>query len=56
MEKCWLQGKQILLVSEYYETFADMCRAVSTYYRTARFNPELLKFVNRKAASFCTNL
>ena len=56
MEKCWLQRKQILPVSEYYETFADMCRAASMHYRTARFSPDLLKLVNRKAASFCANL
>ena len=56
MEKCWRQGKQILLILEYYETFADMCRAVSMHYRSARFNPELLKLVNKKVASFCANL
>ena len=31
----WRQGKQVLLVSEYYRTFADMCNAVITYYRTS---------------------
>ena len=56
MEKCWRQGKQILLILEYYETFADMCRAVSMHCRSARFNPELLKFVSKKMASFCANL
>ena len=56
MEECWHQGKRTLLVSEYYKTFSDMCRAVSMYYRTARFKLELLKFANRKAVSFHTNL
>ena len=39
-----------------YMTFADMCSAISTYYRTARFKLDILKFANRKAALFCTNL
>ena len=33
VEECWHQGKRILLVSEYYRTFADMCSAIITYYR-----------------------
>ena len=56
VEECWHQGKRILLVSEYYRTFSDMCRAVSTYYRTARFNLELLKYANRKTELVCRNL
>ena len=32
VEECWHQGKRILLVSEYYKTFVDMCSAISTYY------------------------
>ena len=27
VEECWHQGKRVLLVPEYYKTFADMCRA-----------------------------
>ena len=45
VEECWRQGKCRLLVSEYYRTFSDMCMAISTYYRTARFNLELIKYV-----------
>jgi len=56
VEECWNQGKRMLLVSEYYRTFSDMRRAVSTYYRTARFNLELLKYANRKIELACTNL
>ena len=48
VEECWHQGKRILPVSEYYRTFSDLCRAVSTHCRTARFNLELLKYANRK--------
>ena len=43
-------------VSEYYKTFADMCRVIFMYYRIARFELDLLKFVNRKMALFCTSL
>ena len=56
VEECWYQGKRILLVSEYYRTFSDMYRAVSAYYRTARFNLELLKHTNRKTELVCRNL
>ncbi len=56
VEECWRRGKQVLPVSEYYRTFADMCNAVITYYRTARFKLGILKFAHRKAAPFCTNL
>ncbi len=55
MEECWHQGKRVLLVSEYYKTFQDMRRAVSLYYRTVRFNPDLLKFTGRKYETLCTN-
>ena len=56
VEEAWRQGKQVLLVSEYYRTFADMCNAVTTYYRTVRFKLDILKFAHRKAAPLCTNL
>ena len=26
VEECWRRGKQVLLISEYYKTFVDMCR------------------------------
>ena len=50
------EEKQVLLVSEYYRTFADMCNAVITYYRIVRFKLDILKFAHRKAAPLCTNL
>ena len=55
MEEYGHQGKRVLLVSEYYKTFQDMHRAVSLYYRTVRFNLDLLKFVSRKYETLCTN-
>ena len=56
VEECWRQGKQVLPVLEYYRTFADMCNAVITYYRTVRFKLDILKFAHGKAAPLCTNL
>ena len=56
VEECGHQGKRILLVSEDYRTFSDTCRVVSTYYRTTRFNLELLKYANRKTELICRNL
>ena len=56
VEECWRRRKQVLLVSEYYRTFADMCNAVITYYRTVGFKLDILKFAHRNAAPLCTNL
>ena len=33
-----------------------MCMAISTYYRTARFNLELMKYVNKKTELIHANL
>ena len=55
VEECWRQGKQALLVSEYYRTFADMRNAVITHYRIVRFKLDILKFVHKKAAPLCMN-
>ena len=56
VEECWRQGKRRLLVSEYYRTFSDMCLTISTYYRTARFNLRLIKYVNKKTKLIHANL
>ena len=55
VEECWRQGKQVLLVSEYYRTFSDLCNAIITYYRTVRFKLDIFKFAHRKATALCTN-
>ena len=55
VEECWHQGKRILLVSEYYRTFADMCNAIITYYRTVRFKLDIIRYANRNPALFCKN-
>ena len=51
VEECWRQRKQVLLVSEYYRTFADLCNAIITYYRTVRFKLDIFKFAHRKATA-----
>ena len=56
VEKCWHQGKWILLVSEYYRTFADMCNAIVTYYRTVRFKLDIVRYASRNPKLFCKNL
>ena len=56
VEECCHQGKRILLVSEYYRTFADMCNAIITYYRTTRFKLDIIRYTSRKPELFCKNL
>ena len=56
VEECWHQGKRILLVSEYYRTFADMCNAIITYYRTVRFKLDIVRYTSRNPKLFCKNL
>ena len=56
VEECWRQGKHRLLVFEYYRTFSDMCLVISTYYRTAWFNLELIKYANKKTELIHANL
>ena len=56
VEECWRQGKRILLVSEYYKTFADMCNAIITYYRTVRFKLDIVRYASRNPKLFCKNL
>ena len=53
VEECW---RQALLASEYRQTFSDMCQTILTYYRTARFNLELLKYANKKTELNVINL
>ena len=43
VEECWRQRKPVLLVSECYRTFADLCNVVITYYRTVRFKLGIFK-------------
>ena len=53
IEECWHQGKQILLVSVYYRTFADMCNAIITYYGIVRFKLDIIRYASRNPKLFC---
>ena len=48
VEECWRQGKFDLLVSKYYPGFADLKLSIAKYYRTRRFNLDIVKFLQRK--------
>ena len=47
VEECWRQGKHDLLVSKYYRRFTDLKLAISRYYRTRRFNLDVVKYLLR---------
>ena len=49
-EECWRQGKYDLLVSEYYPQFTNLRNAVAKYYRTRRFNLDIVKYLLREYA------
>jgi hypothetical protein len=44
VEECWKQGKDDLLVSKYYPRFTDLKVAIREYYRTRRFNLDIVKY------------
>ena len=44
VEECWRQGNHDLLVSKYYPRFTDLKKAVAEYYRTKRFNLDIVKY------------
>ncbi|MER5175819.1 MAG: transposase [Candidatus Nitrosocosmicus sp.] len=48
VEECWRQGKYNLLVSIYYPGFADLKSSISRYYRTRRFNLDIVKYLLRE--------
>jgi transposase len=47
VEECWKQGKYDLLVSKYYPRFIDLKKAIAEYYRTKRFNIDIVKYLLR---------
>ena len=47
VEECWRQGKYDLLVSKYYPRFTDLMKAIAAYYRTKRFNLDIVKYLLR---------
>ncbi len=48
VEECWRQGKYNLLVSKYYPKFTDLKSSIARYYRTRRFNLDIVKYLLRK--------
>jgi transposase len=48
VEECWRQGKYGLLVSKYYPKFTDLKSLISKYYRTRRFNLDIVNYLLRK--------
>jgi transposase len=48
VEECWRQGKHDLLVSKYYPRFTNLKSSISKYYRTRRFNLDVVKYLSRK--------
>jgi transposase len=48
VEECWRQGKYDLLVSKYYPLFDDLKSSIAKYYRTRRFNLDIVKYLLRK--------
>jgi hypothetical protein len=42
------EGKHDLLVSKYYLRFTDLKSSISKYYRTRRFNLDVVKYLSRK--------
>ena len=54
LEECWKQGKDDLLVSKYYPRFINLKTAdITNYYRTKRFNLNILKYLMRESTNLC---
>ena len=53
VEECLRQGKDTLLVSKYYPRFTNLKAAITNYYRTKRFNLNIVKYLMRESADLC---
>jgi transposase len=47
VEECWRQGKYYLLESKYYPSCIDLKSTSAKYYRTRRFNLNMVKYLLR---------
>jgi len=45
VEECWNQGKDVVLGSQFYDSFEEFEEAVVKYYRTKRFKLDLYKYL-----------
>ena len=48
VEEVWKQGKYNLLVSQYQPSLSNLKNNISKYYRTRRFNLDILKYMQRE--------
>jgi len=48
VEESWKQGKYDLLVSQYQPSLSNLKNSISKYYRTRRFNLDILKYMQRE--------
>src|SRR5437763_6035133 len=53
VEECWRQGKNDLLVSKYYPRFTNLKAAITNYYRTKRFDLNIVKYLFRLSTNLC---
>jgi transposase len=53
VEECWRQGKDDLLVSKYYPKFTDLKTVIANYYRTKRFDLNIVKYLMRESTDLC---
>jgi transposase len=47
MEEVWNIAKRDLLVLQYYQSFTDLKNKISRYFRTKRFNLNMIKYLSR---------
>ncbi len=45
LEECWRQGKNDIVGSRFPPTFEDLKENISVYYRTRRFNLDVIKYL-----------
>lgn len=50
IEECWRQGRYDLLVSKYHPRFEDFRQAIAKYYRTRRFELNIVKYLSRNVS------
>ena len=55
MEEIWNIAKRDLLVLQYYPSFADLKNKISRYFRTKRFNLNMIKYLLRDVWEYMLN-
>lgn len=45
VEECWRQGRNVIVGSTIPDTFDDLKKDISRYYRTKRFNLDIVKYL-----------